>query len=44
VFDVTKTWEKLFMAARIIVAVENPLDVVVMSARPYGQRAVYKFA
>eukprot|EP01025_Chloroclados_australasicus_P061177 TRINITY_DN799_c0_g1_i2.p2 TRINITY_DN799_c0_g1~~TRINITY_DN799_c0_g1_i2.p2 ORF type:complete len:287 (+),score=60.12 TRINITY_DN799_c0_g1_i2:1286-2146(+) len=44
VFDVVKTWEKLFMAARIIVAVENPQDVVIMSARPYGQRAVYKFA
>ena len=39
-----KTWEKLVMAARIIVAIENPQDVVVISARPYGQRAVLKFA
>jgi len=39
-----KTWEKLILAARIIAAVENPSDVVVISARPYGQRAVLKFA
>jgi small subunit ribosomal protein SAe len=39
-----KTWEKLILAARIIVAIENPQDVVVVSARPYGQRAVFKFA
>ena len=39
-----KTWEKLMLAARIIVAIENPKDVVVISARPYGQRAVFKFA
>lgn len=37
------TWEKLMLAARIIVAVENPADVVVVSGRPYGQRACYKF-
>lgn len=40
VINLEKTWEKLQMAARIIVAVENPQDVVVLSARPYGQRAV----
>jgi small subunit ribosomal protein SAe len=39
-----KTWEKLMLAARIIVAIENPEDVCVISARPYGQRAVFKFA
>lgn len=39
-----KTWEKLMLAARIITAIENPQDVVVISARPYGQRAVLKFA
>ena len=39
-----KTWEKLMIAARIITAIENPQDVVVISARPYGQRAVLKFA
>lgn len=39
-----KTWEKIVLAARIIVAIENPEDVVVISARPYGQRAVFKFS
>jgi len=39
-----KTWEKLMLAARIIVAIDNPADVVVVSARPYGQRAVFKYA
>lgn len=32
------------LAARIIVAIENPADVVVISARPYGQRGVFKYA
>jgi small subunit ribosomal protein SAe len=44
VINLNKTWEKLQLAARIIVAVENPQDIVVQSARPYGQRAVLKFA
>lgn len=39
-----KTWEKLMLAARVIVAIENPEDVVAVSARNYGQRAVLKFA
>ena len=39
-----KTWEKLVLAARIITAIENPQDVLCISARPYGQRAVLKFA
>lgn len=38
------TWEKLMLAARIIVAIENPQDICVISARPYGQRAAMKFA
>lgn len=44
VLNIGKTWEKIQLAARIIVAVENPADVVAISARPYGQRAVLKFA
>jgi small subunit ribosomal protein SAe len=44
VIDLAKTWEKLMMAARVIVAIENPADVCVISARPYGQRAVLKYA
>lgn len=44
ILNLGKTWEKLIMAARIITAIENPQDVVVISARRYGQRAVLKFA
>jgi small subunit ribosomal protein SAe len=38
-----KAWEKLMAAARILVSVENPADIVVASQRPYGSRAVLKF-
>ncbi|KQK15576.1 40S ribosomal protein Sa-2 [Brachypodium distachyon] len=44
IINLGKTWEKLVMAARVIVAIENPQDIIVQSARPYGQRAVLKFA
>ena len=44
VLNINRTYEKLMLAARIIVAVENPADVMAVSARPYGQRAVLKFA
>ncbi|RKO90453.1 ribosomal protein S2, flavodoxin-like domain-containing protein [Blyttiomyces helicus] len=44
IINVGKTWEKIVFAARIIAAVENPADVCVISARPYGQRAALKFA
>jgi len=43
VINVSKTWFKLMVVARIIAAVENPKDVIVVSQRPYGQRAVLKF-
>jgi small subunit ribosomal protein SAe len=39
-----KTWEKLMLAARIIVAIENPEDVLVVSSRTNGARAVFKYA
>ena len=42
--NLQKTFEKITLAARIIAAVENPQDVCVISARPYGQRAAHKFA
>jgi small subunit ribosomal protein SAe len=42
--NLAKTWEKIVLAARIIAAIENPQDVVCISARPYGQRAVLKFS
>ncbi|CAN6168811.1 unnamed protein product [Urochloa humidicola] len=44
IINLGKTWEKLHLAARVIVAIENPQDIIVQSARPYGQRAVLKFA
>lgn len=44
IINLAHTWEKLMLAARIITAIENPQDVIAISARPYGQRAVLKFA
>lgn len=44
IINLGKTWEKLQLAARVIVAIENAQDIVVQSARPYGQRAILKFA
>jgi len=44
IINVGKTWQKIVLAARIIATIENPADVSVVSARPYGQRAVLKFA
>ncbi|GMI57696.1 hypothetical protein ScalyP_jg5100 [Parmales sp. scaly parma] len=44
ILNIGKTWEKLMLAARVITAIENPEDVIAISARPYGQRAVLKFA
>ena len=44
IINLGKTWDKLMLAARIIVACENPQDVIAQAARPYGQRAVLKFA
>jgi len=44
IINISKTWDKIMMAARVIVAIENPADVVAISARPYGQRSVLKFA
>merc|ERR1719333_268586 len=44
ILNIGKTWDKIMLAARIIVAIEQPEDVIAISARPYGQRAVLKFA
>jgi len=44
VFNLQKIWEKLSLAARIIVAIENPADVCVISGAQHSQRAVLKFA
>jgi len=49
--DLRKTWEKILLAARAIVAVENSSEICAIScssssgdARPLGQRAVLKFS
>jgi len=49
--DLRKTWEKILLAARAIVAVENSAEICAIScsssagdARPLGQRAVLKFS
>ena len=44
IINLRKTWEKILLAARAIVAIENPADIFVISSRPYGQRAVLKFS
>ena len=44
IINLGRTWEKIILAARMIVAIENPQDVVCISARPYGQRAVLKYS
>ncbi|AET37841.1 40S ribosomal protein uS2 Ecym_2088 [Eremothecium cymbalariae DBVPG len=44
IINIGKTWEKIVLAARIIAAIANPEDVVGISSRTYGQRAVLKFS
>jgi len=42
--NISKTWEKMMIASRIIAAIDNPRDVLVISNRQYAQRAILKFA
>lgn len=44
IINIASTYNKIMLAARVIAAVENPGDVIAVSARPYGQRAVLKFS
>jgi len=51
IIDLRKTWEKLVLAARVIVAMNNPLDVCAVALttgqtkqQPLAQRAVLKFS
>lgn len=44
IINLRRTWEKVLLAARAIVAIERPSDVYVISSRSQGQRAVLKFA
>ncbi|KAH8916600.1 ribosomal protein S2 [Atractiella rhizophila] len=38
------TWSKIVLAARLIVTISPANDVVAISSRPYGHRAVLKYA
>jgi small subunit ribosomal protein SAe len=44
IINVKKTWEKIVLAARAIAAVDNASDVSIISARPYAQRGILKYA
>lgn len=44
ILNIKALWEKLMLAARIIAGIENPQDIMVVSQRQFGQRAVLKFA
>lgn len=44
IFNIARTWEKLVLAARILVTIENPEDILVVTGRPAASRAVFKFA
>jgi small subunit ribosomal protein SAe len=44
IINLDKTHQKLMNAARMIVAIENPQDILVCSQRPYGSRAIMKFS
>jgi len=44
IINLGRTWEKLLLAARVIASVEHPQEIYAISSRPFGQRAVLKFA
>jgi len=44
IINLHKTWEKILLAARIIVAIDDPKDVCAISGATYGQRAILKFS
>ena len=43
IFNVDETYNRIKLAARIIASIPNPAEVIVVCAKEYGQRAVYKF-
>jgi len=44
IFDIRKFWDKINLAARVLVAIHSAGDVCALSERQYGKRAVLKFA
>jgi len=43
VFKVDETLKKIKLAARVIASIPNLSEVIVVCAKEFGQRAVYKF-
>jgi small subunit ribosomal protein SAe len=44
ILNLHKCWEKIVLAARAIVAIENPADVCIIGSSTFAQRALLKFA
>jgi len=44
ILNIQKMWEKIYLAARIIAAVDNPSDVCIIGRKEISQRAVLKMA
>lgn len=44
VFDLSQTYQKIKLAARVIAGIPDINDVIAISSRNYGQRAVVKFS
>ena len=44
IFNLGMVWEKIKLAALMVIAVDEPRDVLAISAKPFGQRAVHKFS
>ena len=43
IFNIDQTYARIKLAARMIASIPNPAEVIVVCAKEYGQRAVYKF-
>ncbi|TNJ27725.1 Ribosomal protein SA [Giardia muris] len=43
VFNLKKFWEKLLLAARTLVTIQNPAEIAVVAAREDARRAILKF-
>lgn len=41
IINIRKFWEKILLAARAIVAVENPADVCAISCQPQGRMSIF---
>mmetsp|Transcript_37219 Transcript_37219/g.51910 ORF Transcript_37219/g.51910 Transcript_37219/m.51910 type:complete len:253 (+) Transcript_37219:86-844(+) len=44
IINIDKTYQKIKLAARVIVTAQNAADAIIVCARPYGQRAVVKYS